>query len=164
MEKWYVKSTQGKVFGPILLDELKKWVAEGRVEPLAGISQDLKNWMLAPLNPDLEMDWVVENNPGQFYGPTHRAVVDDLRHAAQAVAAHLRARPVGVEHQHLAVGLRVRGDDDQAVGADPEAAVRDEDREGGEVEAEDFGELEGVHVDVVVPGAVHLDEFHATIR
>ena len=25
-----------------------------------------------------EMDWIVENEPGRFYGPTHRAVVDDL--------------------------------------------------------------------------------------
>ena len=78
MDKWYVKSTQGKVFGPIGLDDLRQWVREGRVEPLAGISSDLKNWMLAPLKPELEMDWVVENNPGQFYGPTHRAVIDDL--------------------------------------------------------------------------------------
>ncbi len=78
MEKWYVKNTAGKVFGPIDLDTLKSWVKEGRVEPLSGVSNDLKNWMLAPLKPDLEMNWVVENNPGQFYGPTHRAVVEDL--------------------------------------------------------------------------------------
>ncbi|MGN0852268.1 MAG: hypothetical protein ACI4Q3_02700 [Kiritimatiellia bacterium] len=78
MEKWYVRNTAGKVFGPIELDVLKAWVKDGRVEPLAGISQDLKSWMLAPLKPELEMNWVVENNPGQFYGPTHRMVVDDL--------------------------------------------------------------------------------------
>jgi len=78
MEKWYVRNTAGKVFGPIDLDTLKSWVKEGRLEPLAGISQDLKSWILAPLKPELEMNWVVENNPGQFYGPTHRSVVEDL--------------------------------------------------------------------------------------
>jgi len=78
MEKWYVRNTLGKVFGPIDLDTLKAWVKEGRLEPLAGVSQDLKSWMLAPLKPELEMNWVVENNPGQFYGPTHRSVVEDL--------------------------------------------------------------------------------------
>ena len=67
MEKWYVKNTAGKVFG--------------RIEPLAGISPDLKNWMLAPLKAELEMNWVVENEPGQFYGPTHRTVLDDLKKA-----------------------------------------------------------------------------------
>ena len=77
-KKWYVRNTAGKVFGPIDFDSLKAWVKDGRVEPLAGVSSDLKHWALAPLKPELEMNWVVENNPGQFYGPTHRAVVDDL--------------------------------------------------------------------------------------
>ena len=75
---WYVRNPAGKVFGPIDFESLKTWVKDGRVEPLAGVSSDLKHWVLAPLKPELEMNWVVENNPGQFYGPTHRAVVDDL--------------------------------------------------------------------------------------
>ena len=75
---WYVRNTAGKVFGPIDFDSLKAWVKDGRVEPLAGVSCDLTHWVLAPLKPELEMNWVVENNPGQFYGPTHRSVVDDL--------------------------------------------------------------------------------------
>lgn len=78
MEKWYVRNPEGKVFGPIDLETLKSWVKDGRVEPLAGVSSDLQNWILAPLKPELEMNWVVENNPGQFYGPTHRTVVEDL--------------------------------------------------------------------------------------
>ena len=81
MEKWYVKNTADKVFGPIDLETLKGWVKDGRIEPLAGISSDLKNWMLAPMKPELEMNWVVENEPGQFYGPTHRMVLDDLKKA-----------------------------------------------------------------------------------
>ena len=81
MGKWYVRNTSGKVFGPIDLETLKGWVKDGRIEPLAGVSSDLKNWMLAPLKPELEMNWVVENEPGQFYGPTHRAVLDDLKKA-----------------------------------------------------------------------------------
>ena len=77
-KKWYVRNTAGKVFGPIDFESLKTWVKDGRVEPLAGVSSDLKHWLLAPLKPELEMNWIVENNPGQFYGPTHRSVVDDL--------------------------------------------------------------------------------------
>ena len=77
-KKWYVRNTAGKVFGPIDLESLKSWVKDGRVEPLAGGSCDLTHWVIAPLKPELEMNWVVENNPGQFYGPTHRAVMDDL--------------------------------------------------------------------------------------
>ena len=77
-KKWYVRNTAGKVFGPIDFDSLRSWVKDGRVEPLAGVSSDLQHWILAPLKPELEMNWVVENNPGQFYGPTHKSVVDDL--------------------------------------------------------------------------------------
>ncbi len=77
-EKWYVRNTAGKIFGPIDFKSLQSWVKDGRVEPLAGVSSDLKHWILAPMKPELEMNWIVENNPGQFYGPTHRAVVDDL--------------------------------------------------------------------------------------
>ena len=76
--KWYVKNADGKVFGPVDDEKLLAWVKDGRVEPFAGISNDLKTWKLASLVPSLEMDWLVENEPGQFYGPTHRAVIDDL--------------------------------------------------------------------------------------
>ena len=75
---WYVKNADGKVFGPADDEKLLAWVKDGRVEPFAGLSNDLKTWKLASLEPLLEMDWIVENEPGRFYGPTHRAVVDDL--------------------------------------------------------------------------------------
>ena len=75
---WYVKNADGKVFGPVDDAKLLVWVKDGRVEPFAGISNDLKQWKLASLEPSLEMDWIVENEPGRFYGPTHRAVIDDL--------------------------------------------------------------------------------------
>ena len=76
--KWYVKNSDGMVFGPVNDSKLLEWVREGRVDPFAGISNDLQKWRLASLEPALEMDWIVENEPGRFYGPTHRAVVDDL--------------------------------------------------------------------------------------
>lgn len=76
MEKWYVKNTEGKVFGPIDLATLVKWTKDGRIEPLAGLSTDLKHWCLAPQKAELEMDWVIENTPSQFYGPVHRNQID----------------------------------------------------------------------------------------
>ncbi len=86
-DKWYVKGEEGKVFGPIDLETLKKWVRDGRVDPLAGVSNDLQNWTIAPSRPELEMNWVVENNPGQFYGPTHKAVIDDLKKSGALVSS-----------------------------------------------------------------------------
>jgi hypothetical protein len=75
---WYVKGADGKVFGPADDEKIIAWVKDGRVDPFAGVSNDLKKWKLASLEPMFEMDWIVENEPGRFYGPTHRAVVDDL--------------------------------------------------------------------------------------
>ena len=76
--KWYLKNSDGKVFGPVDTEKFQTWARDGRIEPFAGISNDLKTWRLASLEPLLEMDWLIENEPGRFYGPTHRAVVDDL--------------------------------------------------------------------------------------
>ena len=75
---WYVKGADGKVFGPADDEKIIAWVKDGRVDPFAGVSNDLKQWKLASLEPAFEMDWIVENEPGRVYGPTHRAVVDDL--------------------------------------------------------------------------------------
>ena len=75
---WYVKGADGKVFCPADDEKIFAWVKDGRVDPFAGVSNDLKQWKLASLEPSFEMDWIVENEPGRFYGPTHRAVVDDL--------------------------------------------------------------------------------------
>ena len=76
--KWYVKNSDGKVFGPADDEKILAWVKDGRVDPFAGVSNDLKQWKLASLVPLFEMDWIVEDAPGRFYGPTHRAVIDDL--------------------------------------------------------------------------------------
>lgn len=75
---WYVRNADERVFGPVDDAALVAWAKDGRIEPFAGISNDLKSWKLASLVPMLEMDWIVENEPGRFYGPTHRAVIDDL--------------------------------------------------------------------------------------
>ena len=90
----YVKGSDGKVFGPVDDAKLLAWVRDGRVEPFAGVSNDLKTWRLASLEPSLEMDWIVENEPGRFYGPTHRAVVEDL-----------------IKSKSLAQGYRIYRDD-----------------------------------------------------
>ena len=87
--KWYVKNADGKVFGTVDDEKLLAWVKDGRVEPFAGVSNDLKTWKLASLVPSLEMDWLIENEPGRFYGPTHRAVIDDLM-KSDALAATCR--------------------------------------------------------------------------
>jgi hypothetical protein len=75
---WYVKCSDGKVFGPADDNKILEWVKDGRVDPFAGVSNNLKNWKLASLEPAFEMDWIVEIEPGRFYGPTHWDVIENL--------------------------------------------------------------------------------------
>ena len=118
--KWYVKSADGKVFGPADDAKIIEWVKDGRVEPFAGISNDLKQWKLAALVPSFEMDWIVENEPGRFYGPTNRAVVDDL-----------------LKSGDLSKSCRIyRDDHDGAFEKEAAAAKTEAERAMGEVQAE----------------------------
>jgi len=92
---------------------LRKWVRDGRVEPLAGVSRDLQNWTIAPSIPELEMNWIVENNPGQFYGPTHRDVVDDLKKSgALTPAARFYCDDRGAAAQRIAAAEKAVADRD----------------------------------------------------
>ena len=100
-----------KVFGPIDIETLKKWVRDGRVEPFAGVSNDLQNWSIAPSIPELEMNWIVENNPGQFYGPTHRDVVDDLKKSGSlSPAARFYCDDRGLSSQRIAAAEKAVAD------------------------------------------------------
>ena len=70
-QKWYLqKHDDGALFGPIGFDQLKRWAVEAQISPLDKVSTDEKNWVKAPMIPELEMDYLVEVSPDQYYGPT----------------------------------------------------------------------------------------------
>ena len=70
-QKWYLqKHEDGALFGPIGFDQLKEWAVEAQISPLDKVSNDEKSWVKAPMIPDLEMDYLVEVSPDQYYGPT----------------------------------------------------------------------------------------------
>ena len=73
--KWYVRTEDGKVYGPADVTSLSLWAQDGRIEPAAFVSQDRKSWVPAQLMPELEMKWLVEVEPGKVFGPFNRAVV-----------------------------------------------------------------------------------------
>ena len=69
--KWFLmKHDDGTVFGPISFAQLKQWAVDAQVSPLDKVSQDEQTWIKAPMVPELEMDYLVEVTPEQFYGPT----------------------------------------------------------------------------------------------
>ena len=72
---WYVRSENGSVYGPTDRASLVIWAQEGRIEPTGFVSSDRKEWIPAQLMPELEMKWVVEAEPGKFFGPFNRAAL-----------------------------------------------------------------------------------------
>jgi peptidoglycan hydrolase-like protein with peptidoglycan-binding domain len=76
---WYLmKNEDGSVFGPITFDQLRQWAMDAQVSPLDKVSSDEKTWLKAPMVPELEMDYLVEVSPDQFYGPTTLGAVREF--------------------------------------------------------------------------------------
>lgn len=75
---YYVRGADGKVFGPVDMATLVEWAGDSRIEPSTSVSRDQSAWIAAPLMPELGMTWLVETEPGTFYGPFSRRVVDGL--------------------------------------------------------------------------------------
>jgi hypothetical protein len=68
---WFLmKNDDGTVFGPISFEQLRQWAVDAQVSPLDKVSTDEKTWSKAPMIPELQMDYLVEVSPDQFYGPT----------------------------------------------------------------------------------------------
>ena len=75
---WYVKTADGKVYGPATVQSLIDWAKDGRIQPTSFLSQDRKSWMPAQTKAELAMKWLVETEPGKVFGPFNRAVVIQL--------------------------------------------------------------------------------------
>jgi len=69
--KWFLmKQADGAVFGPMPLSQLRQWALDACISPLDKVSSDEATWIKAPMLPELEMDYLLEVEPGLFYGPT----------------------------------------------------------------------------------------------
>ncbi|MCQ2367742.1 MAG: hypothetical protein MJ109_01865 [Kiritimatiellae bacterium] len=78
MIEWYVKTDDGKVYGPAEPPKLIRWAQEGRIEPTSLLSRDRLKWTPAPLMKELEMKWIVETELGRLFGPFNHGVVSKL--------------------------------------------------------------------------------------
>ena len=76
--EWYVRTADGRVYGPADVASLVAWARDGRIEPTGFVSRDRLSWTPAQLMPELEMKWLVETEPGKVFGPFNRALVVSL--------------------------------------------------------------------------------------
>ncbi len=78
-QKWYLmKQEDGSVFGPITFDLLRQWALDAQISPLDKVSTDERTWTKAPMVPELEMDFLIEVSPDQYYGPTTLGAVREF--------------------------------------------------------------------------------------
>src|SRR5687768_5058041 len=83
-QTWYLmKNDDGTIFGPISFELLQQWSLDAQISPLDKVSNDEKNWMKAPMVPELGMDFLIEVSPDQFYGPTTLGAVREFSQAGE---------------------------------------------------------------------------------
>lgn len=78
MQEWYVKKEDESVYGPISVNELTSWSAEGRISPEDRISTDKIEWVAPREKPELHMDWTLELEDGSTFGPIHLLAFTDF--------------------------------------------------------------------------------------
>jgi hypothetical protein len=71
-KEWYVRMSDGNVYGPADVASLVSWAEDGRIDPSSSLSKDRIRWTPAQLMGELEMKWLVELEPGKPLGPYNR--------------------------------------------------------------------------------------------
>ncbi|MGI5868524.1 MAG: hypothetical protein ACOX9C_03640 [Kiritimatiellia bacterium] len=75
---WFVRMSNGTIFGPINTKGLVLWVCDGRVMPDDEISADRVNWQAARELDALGMDTMIELPNGTFLGPYNEKAIEPL--------------------------------------------------------------------------------------
>jgi len=85
--KWYLKkASDGSLFGPVPFSQLIQWSVTAQISPLDRVSSDQKTWLKAPMVPELEMDYLIEVGPDQYYGPTSVGAVREFLEEGEITA------------------------------------------------------------------------------
>lgn len=69
--RWFLlKQADETVFGPMPFSQLRQFAEDACISPLDKVSCDEITWTKAPMIPELHMDFLLELEPGNCYGPT----------------------------------------------------------------------------------------------
>ena len=91
---WFVRNEDGKVFGPCPLETLVEWARDGRISPSSDVSCDRAEWIPSTQKPELDMTWLVEVSPRQYFGPVPKEMLDGLVREGSVPAEARRYRLV----------------------------------------------------------------------
>lgn len=76
--EWFVRMSNGSMFGPINTKGLVHWACDGRIMPDDEISPDRINWRASRDLDELGMDTMIERPDGTFMGPFNAKAIDPL--------------------------------------------------------------------------------------
>ena len=97
-KEWYVRMSDGNVYGPADVASLVSWAEDGRIDPSSSLSKERIRWTPAQLMDELEMKWLVELEPGKPLGPYNRkylvASIADGSLPAETKAYRLHEFPI----------------------------------------------------------------------
>ncbi len=71
MTVWYLRKSDGQIYGPAALADLQAWAADGRIEPGDSVSTDQARWIAPEQIPDLQLEYEALLDQGNAYGPLH---------------------------------------------------------------------------------------------
>jgi hypothetical protein len=78
-QNWFLsKHEDGSIFGPLPLEQVRRWAAAAQIAPHDKLSHDQQTWLKAPMFPELEMDWLIEVTSERYYGPTTLGAVQEF--------------------------------------------------------------------------------------
>ena len=87
---WYLKLSDGSIYGPEEHSVVYRWASEGRIAPGDQMSQDKITWVFAENVTRLRMEWLAETGGGRNYGPFNLLAVPNLvRHGTFKANARL---------------------------------------------------------------------------
>jgi len=100
-QSWFLmKRDDGSIFGPIAFEQLYRWTQDAQVSAFDMVSNDQVQWSKAPMIPELEMDFIVEVGPDQYYGPTTLGALREFLRAGEINQESLILNcKNGTEHQ-----------------------------------------------------------------
>ena len=76
--EWFVRMSNGSVFGPINVKGLVYWASDGRILPDDEVSMDRVNWRPARELAELKMNMMIERPDGAFMGPFNALAIEPL--------------------------------------------------------------------------------------
>ncbi len=118
--EWFVRMSNGSIFGPINTKGLVYWACDGRILPDDEISPDRVEWRPARDLAELKMDTMIERPDGTFMGPFNAKAIEPLVREGK-IPPRSKPFPVGeLDSRMAARQMALFGDDAvEAPSADP---------------------------------------------